>query len=145
MDSVDNFYHIKNQLNTYFSNTKIIIVTKSFDLEKINPLLKIGHLHFGENRIQEAISKWSSVLEKNVDINLHLLGHLQSNKASEAVSLFNFVHSLDSEKLAIKLKDAENNINRKLKYFIQVNIGEENQKYGVPVSEVSNFLNFCRK
>jgi len=145
MDSVDNFYHIKNQLNTYFSNTKIIIVTKSFDLEKINPLLKIGHLHFGENRIQEAISKWSSVLEKNVDINLHLLGHLQSNKASEAVSLFNFVHSLDSEKLAIKLKDAENNINRKLKDFIQVNIGEENQKYGVPVSEVSNFLNFCRK
>jgi pyridoxal phosphate enzyme (YggS family) len=145
MDSVDNFYHIKNQLNTNFSNTKIIIVTKSFDLEKINPLLKIGHLHFGENRIQEAISKWSSVLEKNVNINLHLLGHLQSNKASEAVSLFNFVHSLDSEKLAIKLKDAENNINRKLKYFIQVNIGEENQKYGVPVSEVSNFLNFCRK
>ena len=145
MDSVDNFYHIKNQLNTYFSNTKIIIVTKSFDLEKINPLLKIGHLHFGENRIQEAISKWSSVLEKNVNINLHLLGHLQSNKASEAVSLFNFVHSLDSEKLAIKLKDAENNINRKLKYFIQVNIGEENQKYGVPISEVSNFLNFCRK
>ena len=145
MDSVDNFYHIKNQLNTNFSNTKIIIVTKSFDLEKINPLLKIGHLHFGENRIQEAISKWSSVLEKNVDINLHLLGHLQSNKVSEAVSLFNFVHSLDSEKLAIKLKDAENNINRKLKYFIQVNIGEENQKYGVPVSEVSNFLNFCRK
>ncbi len=145
MDSVDNFYHIKNQLNTNFSNTKIIIVTKSFDLEKINPLLKIGHLHFGENRIQEAISKWSSVLEKNVDINLHLLGHLQSNKVSEVVSLFNFVHSLDSEKLAIKLKDAENNINRKLKYFIQVNIGEENQKYGVPISEVSNFLNFCRK
>ncbi len=145
MDSVDNFYHIKNQLNTNFSNTKIIIVTKSFDLEKINPLLKIGHLHFGENRIQEAISKWSSILEKNVDINLHLLGHLQSNKVSDAVSLFNFVHSLDSEKLAIKLKDAENNINRKLKYFIQVNIGEENQKYGVPISEVSNFLNFCRK
>ena len=145
MDSVDNFYHIKNQLNTNFNNVKIIAVTKSFNLEKINPLLKIGHLHFGENRIQEAISKWSSVLEKNVDINLHLLGHLQSNKVSDAVSLFNFVHSLDSEKLAIKLKDAENNINRKLKYFIQVNIGAENQKYGVPVSEVSNFLNFCRK
>lgn len=145
MDSVDNFYHIKNQLNTNFSNTKIIIVTKSFDIEKINPLLKIGHLHFGENRIQEAISKWSLVLEKNVDINLHLLGHLQSNKVSEAVSLFNFVHSLDSEKLAIKFKVAENNINRKLKYFIQVNIGAETQKYGVPVSEVSNFLNFCRK
>jgi pyridoxal phosphate enzyme (YggS family) len=145
MDSVDNFYHIKNQLKTNFSNTKIIIVTKSFDLEKINPLLKIGHLHFGENRIQEAISKWSSVLKKNVDIKLHLLGHLQSNKVSEAVSLFNFVHSLDSEKLAIKFKVAENNINRKLKYFIQVNIGAETQKYGVPVSEVSNFLNFCRK
>jgi pyridoxal phosphate enzyme (YggS family) len=145
MDSVDNFYHIKNQLNTNFSNTKIIIVTKSFDLEKINPFLKIGHLHFGENRIQEALNKWSPVLKENVDINLHLLGHLQSNKVSDAVSLFNFVHSLDSEKLAIKLNEAENNLNRKLKYFIQVNIGAETQKYGVPVSEVSNFLNFCRK
>jgi pyridoxal phosphate enzyme (YggS family) len=145
MDSVDNFYHIKNQLNTNSNNVKIIVVTKSFNLEKVNPLLRIGHLHFGENKVQEAVSKWSSVLKKNVYINLHLLGHLQSNKVSEAVSLFNFVHSLDSEKLAIKFKDAENNINRKLKYFIQVNIGAESQKYGVPVSEVSNFLKFCRK
>jgi pyridoxal phosphate enzyme (YggS family) len=144
MDSVDNFYHIKNQLNTNSNNVKIIVVTKSFILEKINPLLRIGHLHFGENKVQEAISKWSPVLKKNVDINLHLLGHLQSNKVSEVVSLFNFVHSLDSEKLAIKFKDAENNINRKLKYFIQVNIGAESQKYGIPVSEVSSFLKFCR-
>jgi pyridoxal phosphate enzyme (YggS family) len=144
MDSVDNFYHIKNQLNTNFDNVKIIAVTKSFNLEKINPLLKIGHLDFGENRVQEAISKWSSILKTNGDINLHLLGHLQSNKVSEAVSLFNFVHSLDSEKLAIKFKEAESNINRKLRYFIQVNIGEETQKYGIPISEVANFLNFCR-
>jgi len=144
MDSVDNFYHIKNQLNTNFNNVKIIAVTKSFNLEKINPLLKIGHLDFGENRVQEAISKWSSILKTNGDINLHLLGHLQSNKVSEAVSLFNFVHSLDSEKLAIKFKEAESNINRKLRYFIQVNIGEETQKHGIPVSEVANFLNFCR-
>ena len=145
MDSVDNFYHIKNQLNTNSNNVKIIVVTKSFSLEKINPLLKIGHLHYGENRVQEAVSKWSLTLKNNSDINLHLLGHLQSNKVSEVVSLFNFVHSLDSEKLAIKFKEAENNINRKLKYFIQVNIGAESQKYGVPVSEVLNFLNFCRK
>ena len=144
MDSVDNFYHIKNQLNTNFDNVKIIAVTKSFNLEKINPLLKIGHLDFGENRVQEAISKWSSILKTNGDINLHLLGHLQSNKVSEAVSLFNFVHSLDSEKLAIKFKEAESNINRKLRYFIQVNIGEETQKHGIPISEVANFLNFCR-
>jgi pyridoxal phosphate enzyme (YggS family) len=144
MDSVDNFYHIKNQLNTNFSNTKIIVVTKSFNLEIINPLLKIGHLHFGENRIQEATSKWSPVLKENIDINIHLLGHLQSNKVSEAVSLFNFVHSLDSEKLAIKLNEAEKNLNRKLKYFIQVNIGEESQKYGISITEVSNFLKFCR-
>ena len=144
MDSVDNFYHIKNQLNTNFSNTKIVVVTKSFNLERINPLLRIGHLHFGENRIQEAISKWSPVLKENIDVNLHLLGHLQSNKVPEAVRLFNFVHSLDSEKLAIKLKEAENSINRKLKYFIQVNIGEEGQKYGIPILEVSNFLKFCR-
>jgi pyridoxal phosphate enzyme (YggS family) len=144
MDSVDNFYHIKNQLNTNFSNTKIIVVTKSFNLEIINPLLNIGHLHFGENRIQEATSKWSPVLKENIDINIHLLGHLQSNKVSEAVSLFNFVHSLDSEKLAIKLNEAEKNLNRKLKYFIQVNIGEESQKYGISITEVSNFLKFCR-
>jgi pyridoxal phosphate enzyme (YggS family) len=144
MDSVDNFYHIKNQLNTNFNNVKIIAVTKSFNLEKINPLLRIGHLDFGENRVQEAISKWSSILKTNGDINLHLLGHLQSNKVSEAVSLFNFVHSLDSEKLAIKFKEAESNINRKLRYFIQVNIGEETQKHGIPISEVANFLNFCR-
>ena len=144
MDSVDNFYHIKNQLKTNFNNVKIIAVTKSFNLEKINPLLKIGHLDFGENRVQEAISKWSPILKTNGDINLHLLGHLQSNKVSEAVSLFNFVHSLDSEKLAIKFKEAESNINRKLRYFIQVNIGEETQKHGIPISEVANFLNFCR-
>lgn len=144
MDSVDNFYHIKNQLKTNFNNVKIIAVTKSFNLEKINPLLKIGHLDFGENRVQEAISKWSSILKTNGDINLHLLGHLQSNKVSEAVSLFNFIHSLDSEKLAIKFKEAESNINRKLRYFIQVNIGEETQKHGIPISEVTNFLNFCR-
>jgi pyridoxal phosphate enzyme (YggS family) len=144
MDSVDNFYHIKNQLKTNFNNVKIIAVTKSFNLEKINPLLKIGHLDFGEKRVQEAISKWSPILKTNGDINLHLLGHLQSNKVSEAVSLFNFVHSLDSEKLAIKFKEAESNINRKLRYFIQVNIGEETQKHGIPISEVTNFLNFCR-
>jgi pyridoxal phosphate enzyme (YggS family) len=144
MDSVDNFYHIKNQLNTNFNNVKIIAVTKSFNLEKINPLLRIGHLDFGENRVQEAISKWSSILKTNGDINLHLLGHLQSNKVSEVVSIFNFVHSLDSEKLAIKFKEAESNINRKLRYFIQVNIGEETQKHGIPISEVANFLNFCR-
>jgi pyridoxal phosphate enzyme (YggS family) len=144
MDSVDNFYHIKNQLKTNFNNVKIIAVTKSFNLEKINPLLKIGHLDFGENRVQEAISKWSSILKTNGDINLHLLGHLQSNKVSEVVSIFNFVHSLDSEKLALKFKEAESNINRKLRYFIQVNIGEESQKHGIPISEVANFLNFCR-
>jgi PLP dependent protein len=144
MDSVDNFYHIKNKLNTNFNNTKIIVVTKSFNLEKINPLLTIGHLHFGENKVQEAVSKWRPVLKENGDINLHLLGHLQSNKVSEVVNLFNFVHSLDSEKLAIKFKEAENNLNRKLKYFIQVNIGAESQKYGIPISEVSTFLKFCR-
>lgn len=144
MDSVDNFYHIKKQISTNLNNTELIVVTKSFDFEKINPILKLGHLHFGENKVQEAISKWSTILKTNSDINLHLLGHLQSNKVSEAVSIFNFIHSLDSEKLAIKLKEAENNVNRKLKYFIQLNLGNEPQKYGISSSDVSNFLNFCR-
>ena len=144
MNSVEKFYHIKKQINTHLNNTELIVVTKSFDFEKISPLLKTGHLHFGENKVQEATSKWSPILKKNSDINLHLLGHLQSNKVSEAVSIFNFIHSLDSEKLAIKLKEAENNVNRKLKYFIQVNLGNEPQKYGIPSSHVANFLNFCR-
>ena len=145
MNSVDNFYHIKKQINTNLKkNTELIVVTKSFDFEKINPIIKLGHLHFGENKVQEAISKWSTILKTNSDINLHLLGHLQSNKVSEAVSIFNFIHSLDSEKLAIKLKESENNVNRKLKYFIQVNLGNESQKYGIPSSDVRNFLNFCR-
>ena len=144
MNSVDNFYHIKEQISTNLNNTELIVVTKSFDFEKINPILKLGHLHFGENKVQEAISKWSTILKTNSDINLHLLGHLQSNKVSEAVSIFNFIHSLDSEKLAIKLKESENNVNRKLKYFIQVNLGNESQKYGIPSSDVRNFLNFCR-
>ena len=144
MNSVDNFYHIKEQISTNLNNTELIVVTKSFDFEKINPILKLGHLHFGENKVQEAISKWSKILKTNSDINLHLLGHLQSNKVSEAVSIFNFIHSLDSEKLAIKLKESENNVNRKLKYFIQVNLGNESQKYGIPSSDVRNFLNFCR-
>lgn len=144
MNSVNNFYHIKKQISTNLNNTELIVVTKSFDFEKINPILKLGHLHFGENKVQEAISKWSTILKTNSDINLHLLGHLQSNKVSEAVSIFNFIHSLDSEKLAIKLKESENNVNRKLKYFIQVNLGNESQKYGIPSSDVRNFLNFCR-
>lgn len=145
MNSVDNFYHIKKQINTNLKkNTELIVVTKSFDFEKINPIIKLGHLHFGENKVQEAISKWSTILKTNSDINLHLLGHLQSNKVSEAVSIFNFIHSLDSEKLAIKLKESENNVKRKLKYFIQVNLGNESQKYGIPSSDVRNFLNFCR-
>ena len=144
MNSVDNFYHIKKQINTNLNNTELVVVTKSFDFEKINPILKLGHLHFGENKVQEAISKWSTILKTNSDINLHLLGHLQSNKVSEAVSIFNFIHSLDSEKLAIKLKESENNVKRKLKYFIQVNLGNESQKYGIPSSDVRNFLNFCR-
>ena len=144
MNSVDNFYHIKKQINTNLNNTELVVVTKSFDFEKINPILKLGHLHFGENKVQEAISKWSTILKTNSDINLHLLGHLQSNKVSDAVNIFNFIHSLDSEKLAIKLKESENNVNRKLKYFIQVNLGNESQKYGIPSSDVRNFLNFCR-
>ena len=91
MNSVDNFYHIKKQINTNLNNTELVVVTKSFDFEKINPILKLGHLHFGENKVQEAISKWSKILKTNSDINLHLLGHLQSNKVSDAVNIFNFI------------------------------------------------------
>ena len=144
MNVLDNFYNIKKIVNSLSKNTKIIAVSKNFSIEKISPLIKAGHKDFGENKVQEATLKWSSVLKENTDINLHLLGHLQSNKVSEAVNIFNYIHSLDSEKLANKFMQEQERAKKKLKYFIQINVGEEKQKSGISIKESHDFINFCR-
>ena len=144
MNVLDNFYNIQKVVNSLSKNTKIIAVSKNFSIEKINPLIKAGHKDFGENKVQEATLKWSNVLKENADINLHLLGHLQSNKVSEAVNIFNYIHSLDSEKLANKFMQEQEKTKKKLKYFIQINVGEEKQKSGISIKESHDFINFCK-
>jgi len=113
-------------------------------METIAPLINYGQLHFGENKVFEAINKWSVLLKKNIDINLHMLGHLQSNKANDAVSIFSHIHSLDSEKLANILAREEKALNKKVKYFIQVNFDNEKQKSGIPFNLIDEFINYTK-
>ena len=113
MTILDNYHSTKKIVDTLSINTKIIAVTKRFSIEKINPLIIEGHKDFGENKVQEAILKWKNILKQHTDLNLHLLGHLQSNKVSEAVNIFNYIHSLDTEKLANKFMIEENKVNKK--------------------------------
>jgi pyridoxal phosphate enzyme (YggS family) len=125
-------------------NTNIIAVSKTFPLEQIKPLIDHGHLHFGENKVQEALAKWSGVIKERVEIKLHMIGKLQSNKAKDAVKLFHYIHSLDSQKLANTLAKHQKTLKKSLKYFIQVNIGNEMQKSGIPVGELDPFYNYCK-
>jgi len=122
----------------------IIAVSKTFDLNYIKPLIDFGHSHFGENKVQEAKVKWLEQKKIKKNIKLHMIGKLQSNKAKDAVKLFDFIHSLDNQKLADALSKYQVNFNRDLQYFIQVNIGNEVQKSGIPVSELDAFYNYCR-
>jgi PLP dependent protein len=126
-------------------NTNIIAVSKTFSLNHIKPLIDYGHRHFGENKVQEATSKWSEVDRAGKNINLHMIGKLQSNKAKDAVKIFDYIHSLDSQKLADILCKTEKNLNKKLKYFIQVNMANELQKSGMPINELDPFYNYCTK
>ena len=122
----------------------IIAVSKTFPLDHVYPLINHGHHHFGENKVQEAISKWSKLKTENENIKLHMIGKLQSNKSKDAVKLFDFIHSLDSKKLADNLAKHQKSLNKNLKYFIQVNIGNEIQKSGIPVGEIDQFYNYCK-
>ena len=124
---------------------QIIAVTKSFPLNKISPLLEMGHIHFGENKIQEAESKWLNAKNKYKNLQLHMVGKLQSNKAKKAVQLFDFIHSLDNPKLAMKLSQYEKELAKKTKLFIQVNVAEEGQKSGILLNDLNHFYNFCTK
>jgi len=145
MELIQNFRYIKNQIKILNPNVNLIAVTKGQNMDKIKFILEEEHLHFGENKVQEAHLKWSDILNINKNINLHLLGKLQSNKAKDAFNLFNYIHSLDSEKLAKIFSNLEKNSLRKIKYFIQVNIGNESQKSGINTSSVSDFVQFCQK
>ena len=124
---------------------QIIAVTKTWPMSKIIPLLDIGHIHFGENKIQEAEKKWSEIKNKYNGLQLHMLGKLQSNKAKNAVKLFDYIHSLDNEKLANKINQYEKELNKKTKIFIQVNVGEETQKSGIPLKNLNGFYKYCSK
>ena len=135
--------NIKSIINN--SNVKIIAVSKTFSYEQISPLVEYGHLHFGENKVQEARSKWEEVKKKNPNINLHMIGKLQSNKAKDAVNLFDYIHSLDNQKLANILSNQEKNVSKKLKYFIQVNIDNEKQKSGIGINLLDDFFYYCTR
>ena len=140
---IPKFKNIKSLVGN--SNVKIIAVSKTFSYDHICPLVDYGHLHFGENKVQEAQSKWSDIIKKKPEISLHMIGRLQSNKAKEAVKLFDYIHSLDNQKLANTLSKQENIYNKKLKYFIQVNIGNEKQKSGIGVDLLDDFYYYCVK
>ena len=127
------------------NSIKIIAVSKTFSLNYIMPLIDNGHEHFGENKVQEADVKWQEIRKKNKNIKLHMIGKLQSNKAKRAVDIFDYIHSLDSQKLADVLSKSQNIINKSIKYFIQVNTGNEVQKSGISYSEVEDFYNYCIK
>jgi hypothetical protein len=142
---IQKFKNIKNQIHVLNSKVTLVAVTKGKDINTIKPIIDLGHKDFGENKVQEAMLKWSDILKVNNNINLHLLGKLQSNKAEQAFRFFNFIHSLDSEKLAKIFSDLEKNSSRKIKYFIQVNIGDEIQKNGINVQLLPEFINLCKK
>ena len=144
MNSLDNFKVIKEKVYKLQSKSNLIIVTKNRSFETILPLIQSGHLHFGENKVQEAKEKWSTFLNDNKNVKLHLIGKLQSNKAKDAFALFDFIHTLDSEKLAKIFFDLEKSSKKNLKYFIQVNIGNEAHKNGIDESLLADFINFCK-
>ena len=142
---VDRFKKIQSDITSLkpAKPVNIIAVSKTFDLNHIKPLINHGHVHFGENKVQEAIAKWTDQKKNNQNLKLHMIGKLQTNKAKDAVKLFDYIHSLDNQKLADALSKHQENLNRKLQYFIQVNIGNETQKSGLPINELDTFYNYC--
>lgn len=144
MNILKNYNQILNDINNISKQAILIVVSKTFLISHIKPIIDIGHIHFGENRVQESIVKWSDLLKVNQNLKLHLIGKLQTNKVVEAINHFSFVHSLDSEKLALKISQEEKNFNKKLDYFIQINIGQEKQKSGISIEDSSKFINFCK-
>ena len=149
--TVQNLINIENEIKLNLCDIdiinlpKIIAVSKTFKIDKILPLIDHGHIDFGENKIQEAVDKWTDIRSNNSNIKLHMIGKLQSNKVKFAVKLFDYIHSVDSEKLAKKIADEQKKVNKKIKIFIQVNIGDEEQKSGIKKIEVNDLISYCKK
>jgi len=143
MSILKNYINIKKDVETFNNGTNLIVVTKGQNFSTIKPIIDHGHLDFGENRVQEATLKWSEYIKVNKKINLHLIGKLQSNKAKDAIKIFNFIHSLDNEKLAKTLAILEQKNDKKIKYFVQVNIGSEKNKSGIDIANVNDFVKYC--
>jgi pyridoxal phosphate enzyme (YggS family) len=142
MNIINNLKSIKNNLISLKSATTIIVVCKNQEIAKIKDLVNYGHLDFGENKVQEGEKKWQEILNLHKNINLHFIGKLQSNKAKQAFQLFNYIHSLDSEKLAKCFSHLEISYKKNIKYFIQVNIGDEEQKNGISEEKLKQFIKF---
>ena len=149
--TVQNLINIEDQIKSNLNGLsitelpKIIAVSKTFKIENILPLIEHGHTSFGENKVQEAIDKWSEIKEKKSNIDLHMIGRLQTNKVKFAVKLFDFIHSVDSEKLATKISEEQSKIQKNVKIFIQVNIGDEDQKSGINSNQTSSLVSYCKK
>ncbi len=147
MNIITNFEKIKQEIknNLPQRDVKVIAVSKTFSLEHVMPLVKHGHKHFGENKVQEAEKKWKDLKKTIHNLSLHMIGRLQSNKAKKAVEIFDYIHSLDSEKLAKELSKRQKEKNKNLGYFIQINLGSEEQKGGLQINDLKNFNDYCVK
>ena len=150
-NTVKNLLDIDNNIQIYLnrlninSSPKIIAVSKTFKIDKILPLIEYGHIDFGENKVQEAIEKWTDIKKINLQIKLHMIGKLQTNKVKYAVRIFDYIHSVDSAKLAKKIADEQNKINKKIKVFLQINIGDEDQKSGINKAEANQLVAYCKE
>ena len=150
--NIKNLIYIQNEIKSKISehkikdyNPHIIAISKTFKIDHILPLIEYGHIHFGENKIQEAMDKWPEVKNKNIQIKLHMVGKLQTNKVKFAIKIFDYIHSVDNIKLAKKISDEQKKNNKKPKIFIQLNIGNEVQKSGISKSEINFFYNYCKE
>ena len=149
--TVKNLLDIKNNIKIHLNklninnNPKIVAVSKTFKIDKILPLIEYGHSDYGENKVQEALEKWTEIKKINSKIRLHMVGKLQTNKVKFAVQIFDYIHSVDSEKLARKIAEEQNKINKKIKIFLQVNIGNENQKSGININDVSQLVSYSKQ
>ena len=150
-NTVKNLLDTKNNIKAYLNklninnHPKIVAVSKTFNIDKIIPLIEYGHFDYGENKVQEAVEKWTDIKKKNSQLRLHMIGKLQTNKVKFAVQIFDYIHSVDSEKLAKKIADEQNKINKKIKIFLQVNIGNEDQKSGVNKTQTGQLASYCKE
>ncbi|MDB3924404.1 YggS family pyridoxal phosphate-dependent enzyme [Candidatus Pelagibacter sp.] len=149
--TVKNLLDIENNIKTHLNelnvnnNPKIVAVSKTFKIDKILPLIEHGHINYGENKVQEAVEKWTEIKKKNSKIKLHMIGKLQTNKVKFAVQIFDYIHSVDSEKLAKKIADEQHKVNKRIKIFLQVNIGDEYQKSGINKNDVQKLVSYCKE